>query len=240
MKIDKSTTVRQYTCSDCGKEVAIEIPAMVADFDISRCDDCILTLTAKEAKERADQWKREIVRRSGIPFKYLKFDKPYAERLGTMNLLNWISPRADQSILITGDNGTGKTHTVAYAAYRRMMRTLKPCMFIECPEWFSTLMQLKQGDKQDQRDAKELTKLAKTAGHLILDDIGKEKATEAKQELVWNIINYREVNDGLITWITTNESEKKIMAHLGNHGRGIITRLKRMVPAENVYNMEAV
>lgn len=116
-------------------------------------------------------------------------------------------------LLLEGGYGCGKTHLAAAIANAAVQRGL-PTLFITVPDLLDSL-RFAYGNPETTFEARfdEI----KSADLLVMDDFGTQNATAWAQEKLFQIINYRYINN-LPTVITTNlildEIESRIRSRL--------------------------
>lgn len=103
-------------------------------------------------------------------------------------------------LVMTGPIGCGKTHLAAAIANEAVRRG-NPALFAIVPDLLDHLRSAFSPSSDVQYD--ELFERVRTAGLLILDDLGTESATPWAREKLYQIINYR-YNYRQPTIITTN------------------------------------
>lgn len=225
------------TCK-CGVTFECGIPKMFQNSGPRYCDPCAIKKSAEIDEMRRFDAVPEMIINSGIPSAYQVWNDAKAKETGSDQLLPWIEARLEQNVWIGGTNGIGKTHTLMHAAFRMIKNHALPCRAIRCSSWFRNQSTLRAGDWKARAEATtEFNKAAKTR-LLILDDLGKEKMTEVKAELLYDLIDIRE-RDGLKLWITSNKGGKQLRRRLnGNgdhdHGDAVLARLIRMIPKANI------
>ena len=109
-----------------------------------------------------------------------------------------LSAQNNFSMVLAGQPRTGKTH-LATAIALESMRKHKQAYFRSVPELLDELRQA----AQEHMDFYGLMQKMKTVSCLILDDLGKEKTTQAGLDYLFQIVDYRYRNN-LQTIITTN------------------------------------
>lgn len=103
-------------------------------------------------------------------------------------------------LILTGDNGTGKTHLAAAIANERLAAG-KPALFVVVADLLDHIRSTYHPQSTISYD--ERFEQVRTHPLLILDDLGAESRTEWAAEKLFQIINHR-YNDQLPTIITTN------------------------------------
>lgn len=111
-----------------------------------------------------------------------------------------------EGLLFLGQVGTGKTHLAAAIVNRIMSTYALPVRFITSIELFGIL---KDFDNQTEI----LTEL-KSIPLLVIDDLGKEKATDWNREKLFEIINSR-YESCLPMVITSNNTPEELENNLG-------------------------
>jgi DNA replication protein DnaC len=127
-------------------------------------------------------------------------------------------------LVLAGKRGTGKSH-LAVAVMLKVMRKGTLALFRSVPEM---LDELREGYENHSYYAK--MKQLKDVPCLILDDLGKERPTEAGLEYLYQIIDFRYRNEGRQTVITTNAMDQDELAEWSNSSYFIplLSRLNEM------------
>ena len=245
------------TCPHCGKSLAwlgFNLAGRIrwVEPEDCNCDGAIKERAKKEAERahKADEERRqkenaarlEKIKRldanSGIGrrFKSRTFEtftetpetaqglcmvKGYAEKFKTLR------GQERNSLIITGNIGTGKTHLAAAVANALLAEGV--------PVIFSTMVDLLDKIKAsfDSRDEETVIKLYKTVELLIIDDLGKERPTAWGIMKIFQIINSR-YEDYLPTILTSNYDLKDLterMTPTGDDGKtsaATVDRIREM------------
>lgn len=104
-------------------------------------------------------------------------------------------------LVLAGNRGTGKSH-LAVAIMLEVMRRGEAAMFRCVPEM---LDELRSGNEDDTYHAK--MKRLKEVPCLVLDDLGKERNTDAGTEYLYQILDFRYRNEKQ-TIVTTNAATR--------------------------------
>lgn len=223
-----------YKCIECESEFSVNMPAMFSRVILERCDPCQERYLEKCKQAELKKYLSGAIERSGIPEKYRTYNPQVAADLGTSWLYGWVTERANASIWLGGTNGIGKTHTSHYVALERITKHGETVQAIRCSQFLLELVQLRMGNKEDIRQGRKTLDRAINIDLLLLDDLGKEKLSPTKAEILWELIDLRERNDKRI-WITTNISGTKLLDRLGDdYGPAVLKRLRRMIPDGNI------
>ena len=174
-------------------------------------------------QEKAEQQKKELkrlieknIRSSGMPEKFrrrtfstfqvsnenskaFRTCKAYADRFDEL------TEREQNGLAIIGPIGTGKTHLAAAIANELLQSGKK----VICMPSVDMLAKIRATYREDGNDDEIMNDL-KTADLLIIDDLGKEKATEWTSQTLYTIINARYENELPIV-ITTNYTLKNLV-----------------------------
>lgn len=221
-----------FVCS-CGEHVQGDYPEIAI---VDRCDKCVYELQQKRSLERLQQNLRDSAEHCGIPAKFRDWSPIMANDIGSDKLLDWLRALGVSSAWIGGTNGIGKTHTVLYRAYELLRDEAVYSYCVRASSWLRETVTARTKDNDNARYRRAVdTKL------LILDDLGKERLTEPRGELLYDIIDERDRRDAPI-WITTNFTGQDLMDRMnvageGSHeyGYAIMKRLKRMITVERIW-----
>ena len=174
-----------------------------------------------------------ILKESGIPYKvgFEKFDiSLYDEkdRANAEELLSdaekVVSGFPDNSrLFILGKTGVGKTF-VASMIGTELTRKGVFVVYVTLPELMRTLLYFGD-DNALVRERDTMRKVLKDADMLILDELGTEKISDAKQDILTSLIDQRVYEDKKGTIVITNNTLREI---LDNYGERVFSRLSAM------------
>lgn len=222
-----------HVCPDCGHEQKIETYSIGVDMmkQLS-CDPCTDLHSAKNSSESLKMDIFNLLEISEIPEANRTFNTDYNPH--SKKLLEFVRRCKDESMWIIGENYTGKSHAVAYCGFRVIEQYRKKVLWISCTSEFSRLLDDKYssvaGKKQYFEDR---FRYLKNVPILILDDLGKEKITDSRIELIFDVIDCR-ARERKKIWITSNHSGNEMIEHFGrDHGTAIYRRLEDMIPESN-------
>ena len=231
-----------------------DCPEAVAAHENAKAEREAAEIAKREA-ERAERMRervREIIGASGMNARFLRRTfatfqptqenhralmacKKYADTFRDKQPDNNADPGRN-GLFITGPKGTGKTHLAAAIANQLMQEGTA----VVCMTMIDLLDRIKQTFEQHQKwGASESTVLNtyKEVPLLIIDDMGKEPATEWAVSKIYAIINAR-YEAYLPTIITTNYSDSELVRRLTPKDSGdsttadaTIDRLREMCAA---------
>lgn len=113
------------------------------------------------------------------------------------------------SLIISGNVGTGKTHLAAAIANKLVSKGI-PVLFATFGEHLEHIK-----EEYDHTDKKEYLSRMKNIPMLVIDDIGKEKPTEWSQQVLFDVMNFRYEHKYPMV-ITTNLGERDLREHIGD------------------------
>ena len=205
-------------CRQCGTAFTVRMLSDQPDHGPQFCDSCVTAkLVTREEEERSQLLARRLLR-SGIPPCYDEYN-PNKDRANISDRLE-----AESNMLIIGPYQCGKTHAVCHAGRQLVQLAQTNVRFMRCSEWLRRVAMLMGSDMEDAED--EINR-AKRAELLIIDDLGKERLTERGAEILFELIDHREV-EHLPTWITANLNPAELAERLGtDRGEAIMSRMRR-------------
>lgn len=116
----------------------------------------------------------------------------------------------NRHVALLGKPGVGKTHLAAAAATEWAQRTGIRAEWVNVPE---LLVDLRAEYGTDDFETRALVRtLRKSKGLLVLDDLGREKATDWTSEMVYTLVNAR-YESLLPTCATTNLTPDELVAN---------------------------
>lgn len=131
----------------------------------------------------------------------------------------------NKGLLITGSVGTGKTHLAAAIA-NHLINKLYTVIFGNITDIIALIKSTYSKDSEVS-EFQIIHMLTKQVDLLILDDLGKEYATENTRSVLYQIIN-RLYEDERSVVITTNYDSQNLKAKLGERGEAIVSRITEM------------
>jgi len=187
--------------------------------DYSKVVPCGCTRKADEV-DRAFSWAPQFNKQKEMTFERFDWKRASVEERENLERAYEAAQRFAESpdgwLILSGDNGCGKTHlAAAIVNYRYKMR--EPSLFVVVPDFLDHLRSAFSPDSEVSYD--QLFESVKNAPLLILDDFGKQSSTSWAEEKLFQVINYR-YNAKLPTVITTNleqdEMDDSILARFAD------------------------
>lgn len=169
------------------------IPISLDPADIERMSEAA---RMHEAKEAADEMRRRV-EASGIPSEYRRFGRsdvmqslgPWTDSFGERR-----SERPRQSLLFLGKTGRGKTSQACAIG----MAVLERCPTVRFVTASSYLRQIGDAISYGEPRGNVVAKYSR-ARLLILDDLGKDPATDWSSKAIWDLINERGDRPTIVT-----------------------------------------
>jgi len=217
----------EITCKMCGKRVTYEpydnpartpedrkiMEVHAARMKPTVCNRCYDDFCAKTSTARTPV---DPVTASGIPMRYRRWD----DRLGNGTIVRWLEKHRKGSAIISGGTAIGKTFASCRVLSGEIMRGAKG-MFLPTGQWFAESLALRQTDPQAYA---ERVRGVENVELLVMDDLGKEKYTDAAAALLFRVIEHRTSNC-LRTWVTTNMQGVEFEDRLGDYGEPVRRRI---------------
>ena len=258
----KTKIIKELKCEFCGKELRQEVNTWVVggkEICIKRIPERCNCTQAKEYWKEQDEFERiklltklEIERKKNMERLYTH--SGMSSRLRNYNFENYkvcnenktayfkakkyvadlLAGKKSNSLFITGNIGTGKTHLAASIA-NELIKNGQPVIF---GTLINLLTEVKDSYSIDgEYESKIINKYSKI-GLLIIDDLGKERPNEWTLEKLFTIINNRYENN-LPVIITTNYNREKLRERLACNKNyeiadSIISRLYEMCKGINI------
>lgn len=258
----KTKIIKELKCEFCGKELSQEVNTWVVggkEICIKRIPERCNCTQAKEYWKEQDEFERiklltklEIERKKNMERLYTL--SGMSSRLRNYNFENYkvcnenktayfkakkyvadlLAGKKSNSLFITGNIGTGKTHLAASIA-NELIKNGQPVIF---GTLINLLTEVKDSYSIDgEYESKIINKYSKI-GLLIIDDLGKERPSEWTLEKLFTIINNRYENN-LPVIITTNYNREKLRERLACNKNyeiadSIISRLYEMCKGINI------
>jgi len=249
-------------CTGCGVEMNYRGIKGRPELGPSICDTCEAALAEVERVEVERNKIKFTLRRTRIHSTYTEWDPEVARECGSAGHRAFIeAANLKRSLWIgTRENGTGKTHAVMHMGLRVAMDHNISVLAIDVSDWLVSMMQWKSGSDAQKKRFDQEKELAKNIDLLVMDDFGKERLSEAKAELLYNVINSLDRRKAL-AWVSTNKSGEQLRYRLNggihgmpegryvmevsngktyldfcfehDHGNAILKRLKRMITPSN-------
>ena len=193
-------------------------------------------------KRRRREWTERIAdlnQQSGIGDKFLKrrldnFDvtpeNGTAHQVALDYVKNWTQNLASgRGLFFVGNIGAGKTHLATGIANALLAQAIP----VVCKTGGAILNDIRKTfEKDNTQTESDITDLFKNVDLLIIDDLGKEPATEWVISTLYGIVNERYERE-LPTIITTNYADEELARRLSRNGdtttgEAILSRLHEM------------
>lgn len=202
----------EYVCQVCREKKTCVVHPMQPTFRPTICDECETRLQ-REAK------RKETLGRVMRVIPYPTWD----HRLGNADTMRLVRCAAEgmTSLYIFGDTGAGKTRALCQASTRAMFGG-HSLAWRNCAAWCDQLAAL-AGHSMLELDLEK--KAAAGADILVLDDLGKGKATERVASTIFDIVD-RCIRSGTLLWITTNKTPEALERQFGDeYGAPLVRRI---------------
>lgn len=134
-------------------------------------------------------------------------------------------PNVQQGLLFMGSAGTGKTHLAAAIA-NQLISQLYTVMFGNITD-IITVIKSSYSNQSELDELQILKAITEDIDLLIIDDLGKEYATENTKMLLYQIVNRLYENEKPVV-VTTNFSSEVLAEKYGERGRAVVSRLTEM------------
>lgn len=221
---DTAITTQPGRCATCGtaiqQQVVLGIP--FPRYCDNHLDDAVAASTV--ASNEVERERRKAKLRATIPPLYREIAKTKRDEYPTeawASIQRW-EPAEDGlarawGLLVTGETGRFKSTMVCHHVSNIALRTGYSVAFLSVPE-FETVQRLAWAEpKKSDGDAKfaaaRQIKMARGARILIVDDLGKESATDQIERELHSLIS-RRLDQLLPTIVTLNASAAAYEARL--------------------------
>lgn len=225
-------------CEFCGAELKTKPLELFGGKIVERVVPCPCkgSVEAIQAAQRAEsehkridaqrRWEREL-RRAGIRPRY------WEECRNPDELQSVYSDAISDGLYIWGEQGRGKT-SLACEIGKRALREKQKVLFVNVP---SLMRDVRNSYSSNEISAEEIVQKCINAKLLILDDLGQENATKDTVEIIYEIVNERDLDMAPMV-VTSNLRRDKFIAHyskqLGNDevalnkAKSIVSRLSSL------------
>ncbi|RKD22431.1 DNA replication protein DnaC [Caminicella sporogenes DSM 14501] len=185
----------------------------------------------KELAKREIKKREELINNSGLgkrfkkrTFDLFKVNKDNEEAYKkSLEFIQNFKER-EKGLIFVGPYGTGKTHLAAAIA-NKLMGNLYSVIFGNITDIITRIKSTY--NYRSEITEGDVIRILTEVDLLILDDLGKENATENTSSLIYQIINRRYEDEKHLV-VTTNLRSGDLAAKLGEKGKAIVSRLSEM------------
>jgi DNA replication protein DnaC len=216
-------------CAGCGRPIEqLEVLGLRAP---QRCTGCDRPNDVTATALRMQREMRKAAARRVVPPLYRELAATRRDeypRAAWSEIAAWCPRDAEcpvrgHGLLITGPTGTWKSTMAAHKLAQVHVDTGWSIGWLSAPEYETVLRDGWSGDKDAARAARRLRSAAKSARLLVLDDLGKEGATEAIEREIFALLDYRQARMKP-TFITLNADPASFRARLSADRRDPLMR----------------
>lgn len=182
--------------------------------------------TNQKLAEAQKRWERDL-RRAGIRPRY------WVKCQNNGAVLAVYDDAVSGGLYIWGEQGRGKT-ALACEIGKRALREKQKVLFVNVP---SLMRDIRNSYSSNETSAEEIVQKCINAKLLILDDLGQENATKDTVEIIYEIVNERDLDMAPMV-VTSNLRRDKFISHyskqLGNDevalnkAKSIVSRLSSL------------
>lgn len=226
-------------CKVCGRPVEPFLNKFTRGWiERDMCDECEKQRHEREAdieaRQRRAYRQRERLASSGLPPRAEGWSFETAEAAirqvldGTdrqawlkahLQCRTWVNT-GKKPLYIIGGTGTGKTVLAYCIVHRAIVKDDLSAYLLSISDFFD---QITAGAGRDS-DAMRSVRRAKAAQVLVMDDLGARRATKAKADLLFSVVDHRYAHK-LPTVITTNLQPGELNEAMGDGCGRIVSRL---------------
>lgn len=225
MLSEPETETKAFTCRDCGRIFDSPVISLF-ERELLPVRACPVCVEAREA-ERALAWAEQdssTLRAEWTaicPPLYRQTDR---DRLPKALLEAVRDFDGTKSLGLIGKPGAGKTRA-AFLALRKMHFQGKRCAYINGAQ-FNAQIANKGADFPELRSAaNHALQLIRDCDFLLLDDVGKQRFTEASEQELYGLLEHRNAFLKPIIW-TSNSNAKELQGRISkDRGDALIRRL---------------
>jgi len=181
-------------------------------------------------RQKHQQRSIEILAKSGLGKRFIKrtfqntiTNPKNRQAIATAKTFAKTFPSVEKGLIFIGPVATGKTHLAAAIA-NELIDSLYTVIFGNVTD-IITLIKSSYG--KTELDESEIINTITDIDLLIIDDLGKEYATENTRMLLYQIINRLYENEKPVI-ITTNLNSDALAAKYGDRGAAIVSRITEM------------
>jgi len=181
-------------------------------------------------RQKHQQRSIEILAKSGLGKRFIKrtfqntiTNPKNRQAIATAKAFAKTFPSVEKGLIFIGPVATGKTHLAAAIA-NELIDSLYTVIFGNVTD-IITLIKSSYG--KTELDESEIINTITDIDLLIIDDLGKEYATENTRMLLYQIINRLYENEKPVI-ITTNLNSDALAAKYGDRGAAIVSRITEM------------
>jgi DNA replication protein DnaC len=190
---EEQTTISIATCTNCGTEFRAELyrwnGRVSPLFPVSHlCADCHEKRRQQEELEFERQRQDEILE-STIPLIYRQTDREKMD-LKLLEVVDAFDLKSGQGLFISGDFGKQKTRACTLLL-ERYCRAGSSIYMIQSTDLAKSVVEQFSDDNRRREDARSRLESCRCVDALLIDDLGKERATERFETELFSLIEFR-------------------------------------------------
>jgi DNA replication protein DnaC len=192
------------------------------------CDTCMDSRIAKVEEERKEERQARLMlewkRISPLLYRDTDWDSPGLSDACRHIARKWPVTRVGPGLLLYGSTGKGKTRAMWEVLKRHHFAGIRVCA-ASALDIQEAVVDKNSTDQLERQNARKLLQAAKDAGILLIDDIGKERTSQAVAAVLHKIVELRSHFRKPILW-TTELGSDALAQRLGEeYANGLVRRI---------------
>jgi DNA replication protein DnaC len=190
---EQTCRTRTVTCETCNVQFEATLYDMGGERFLfsSTCSECQRKLDEEEKRQRQEDKRQQenFILEEQIPPLYLKTDRSRMDPK-LLRIVDGFDLNSGQGLFISGDFGTQKTRACALLL-ERYCRADYPIRMIQSTVLAKHVVEQFSDDDQKREKAQKTLLSCQRIYALLIDDLGKERATERFEIELFSLIEFR-------------------------------------------------